>query len=272
MRFVMAFGVALVFAPPAPAQQPATTPPAIEIKTKAAEISITIDAVLKAHPGLYENCLAEGKRYAAKWRADAEAEFRVNPQDFSDGRYWSLERHYGFRSAVGRYISVLRTDATYSGGAHPNSYADTILWDRAAKKRISIRPFFNETADNGPTMTALARLARLAVAIEKMERHKSVEPDSVKPGTSPEDWLKDDDWISRGIQPSLLKIGPISLAPSTVAGRSSGFTFHYSPYAVDAYAAGPYTAFVPWAAFQKFLSPEGLALFGGTRPTDDDKW
>ena len=40
-------------------------------------------------------------------------------------------------------------------GAHPNTDVDTIIWDQAAKKRISIRPFFTETADNGPTMKAM---------------------------------------------------------------------------------------------------------------------
>ena len=48
-------------------------------------------------------------------------------------------------------------DGTYTGGAHPNTRIDTILWDRDARKRISIRPFFIETADNGPTMNAMRR-------------------------------------------------------------------------------------------------------------------
>ena len=38
------------------------------------------------------------------------------------------------------------------------------------------------------------------------------------------------------IEPKLLKIGPVSLAPSTEEGKSSGLTFHYSPYAVGSYA------------------------------------
>jgi hypothetical protein len=67
----------------------------------------------------------------------------------------------------------------------------------------------------------------------------------------------------------LLKIGPISLAPSTEPGKSAGLTFHYSPYAVGAYAEGPYTVFVPWTAFAIHLSAQGVALFGGQRPAND---
>ena len=35
-------------------------------------------------------------------------------------------------------------------------------------------------------------------------------------------------------------IGAVTLAPSTEAGRSSGLTFHYPPYAVGPYAEGEY--------------------------------
>ena len=173
---------------------------------------------------------------------------------------------------AGRYVSVLRDDGTYTGGAHPNSHSDTILWDKAQKKRISIRPFFAETADGGPTMTAMAKLVRIAVATEKLARWKDARPDDEKkdPLPSVEESVDKDEQLQRAIQPRLLKIGPISLAPSTTAGKSSGLTFHFSPYDVDAYAAGPYTVFVSWTALKPFLSPEGVAIFGGERPKSDE--
>jgi hypothetical protein len=62
----------------------------------------------------------------------------------------------------------------------------------------------------------------------------------------------------------------LTLAPSTEPGKSSGLTFHYSPYAVGAYAEGPYTAFVPWTAFRSYLSQQGTVVFGGTRPESDN--
>jgi hypothetical protein len=247
----------------------AETKPQIEIKTKAAEIGVTVDPALRKFPGLYEDNLAEGKRWAERNRAEAAKGAREEPQFFREGRRWTFERSYQLRSVVGRYISVLRDDGTYTGGAHPNSYLDTILWDSDARRRINIRPFFRETADNGPTMTALAQLARIAVAAEKVERD-AINVDIPKEKLSPEQLAKLDQFITDGIKPSLLKIGPISLAPSTETGKSSGLTFHYSPYAVGAYAEGPYTAFVPWTAFQSYLSPQGTAIFSGQRPKDDN--
>src|SRR5882757_8222046 len=153
----------LAFAIGHAAAQPAEKS-AIEIKTRAAEISVTIEKALKPFPGLAADLLAEGQRYVAKSRADADEEYKTNKAWFKDRR-WTYDRSYSFRSLVAdRYVSIIRDDGSYGGGAHPNSRADTILWDKAAKKRISIRPFFNEMADNGATMTALAKLVRVAVA------------------------------------------------------------------------------------------------------------
>ena len=71
------------------------------------------------------------------------------------------------RFALGRG-PLVRSDSWFDGGAHPNQHADTILWDDVAHKRTNIRALFTETADNGPTMTALAQAAKLAVATAKL--------------------------------------------------------------------------------------------------------
>jgi len=246
----------------------AETGPQIEFNSKAVRISVTIVPELRKHPGLFDNLLAEGKRNAETNRAEAAKELHDNPGFFTDGREWYFHRNYTLRSEAGRYVSVLRLDETFSGGAHPNSYVDTILWDREGRRRTNIRAFFRETADNGPTMTALARLARLAVAAAKLAK-MSEDEEERKLGLTPQQYLERDPQITQGIAPVLLKIGPISLTPSTERGKSAGLNFHYSPYAVGSYAEGPYTVAVPWTAFREHLSPQGVAIFGGQRPADD---
>jgi hypothetical protein len=204
--------------------------PDFSIKTKWVEASVILDAKIKSDPALAANCLAEGKAWAAKNRADA---------------------------AVGgrRYVSIVRADYEYTGGAHPNSSSNTILWDRSAGKRISIRAFFTETADNGPTLKAMQQGIVTSLKAEKKKRGAE--------GL--------DDGAIEGIEPKLLKIGPVSLAPSTEEGKSSGLTFHYSPYTVGSYAEGGYVAFVPWEALKPYLTPEGSKIFGGARPKGDDE-
>jgi hypothetical protein len=244
--------VACFAAATAPAAEPK---PDAAIKNKIIDAGVFLDEKIKADPALAADCLAEGRKWMDKNTAEAEAARKQDPVMFRDGA-WAFERKYTVRSVVdGHYASILRDDYMNTGGAHPNSDVDTILWDASAKKRISIRPFFTETADSGPTMKAMLKGVIASLNVEKKKRDSSE--------TATAEWYK-------GLEPKLLKIGAVTLAPSTEAGKSSGLTFHYPPYAVGPYVEGQYVAFVPWEALKPYLTPEGARIFGGARPKGDD--
>jgi hypothetical protein len=227
--------------------------PDFTLKSKAAEITVSLDADLKANQPLADNLLTEGKRWAQKNLADANKEFKKSPELFREGQAWSLERSYQTQSVVaGHYVSVTRTDYMDTGGAHPNTDINTIIWDNTAKKQISIRPFFKETADNGPTMKAIFEAVIVSLRAAKKER----------------DAYTTDEDIKNFIEPTLLKIGAVTFAPSTDAGKSSGLIFDYPADAVGSHAEGPYDAFVPWDVLKPYLSAEGTSVFGGSRPVD----
>ncbi|MDE2244040.1 MAG: DUF3298 domain-containing protein [Bradyrhizobium sp.] len=240
-----------------PATAPAADPkPDATIKNKNIEASVFISDSIKADPALAADCLADGKKWIDKQAADADSYRKTDPQMFRDGG-WNYERKYDIRSVVAdRYVSILRSDYVDAHAAHPNTDVNTILWDRTAQKRISIRPFFTETADNCPTMQAILKAVIASLKIEKKKR------DATETATS--------EWF-RSLEPKLLKIGAVTLAPSTVSGKSSGLTFHYPPYAVGPYAEGEYVAFVPWETLKPYLSPEGASIFAGARPKGDDR-
>jgi hypothetical protein len=224
------------------------------IKTKSIEARVLLDDKIKAAPTLAADCLAEGRKWLDKNAAEAAASRKEDPQFFKEGG-WDFERKYAVRSVVAdRYVSILRNDYMDTHGAHPNSDVNTVLWDRAENKRISIRPFFTETADNGPAMKAMVQAVIASLKIEKKKRGAGE--------TATDEWFKE-------LAPSLLKIGAVTLAPSTDAGKSSGLTFHYPPYAVGPYAEGEYVAFVPWEALKPYLTAEGTRIFGGARPKSD---
>jgi len=230
--------------------------PDAKIKTKAMEASVYLDDKIKSDSLLAADCLAEGKKWMNTSAAEAAADLKEDPESFNDRGPWEYARNYAMRSVVGgRYVSIIRSDDIDTHGAHPNHTGDTILWDKAENKRISIRPFFTETADNGPTMTAMRKAVIASLTVEKKKR--GLDDDSL------EDWFKN-------IEAKLLKIGAVTLAPSTEVGKSSGLTFHYPPYAVGAYSEGQYVAFVPWKALQPFLAAEGSRIFGGARPKSDE--
>jgi uncharacterized protein YndB with AHSA1/START domain len=238
----------------APSAFAADPKPDATVKTKAIEASVFLDAEIKADPALAADCLAEGKAWMEKNAADAAAELKQDPQFFHDGG-WTFERKYSVRSVVAdRYVSLVRDDYMDTHGAHPNTDVNTILWDTSDKKRISIRPFFTETADSGPTMKAILQSVIASLKAEKKKRGTSE--------TATAEWFK-------GLEPKLLKIGAVTLAPSTEAGKSSGLTFHYPPYAVGPYVEGQYVAFVPWETLKPYLTPEGTRIFGGARPKAD---
>jgi hypothetical protein len=233
----------------------AESKPDAAIKTKAVDASVFLDDKIKADPALPADCLAEGKQWIEKNATEAEVSRKEDPVLFRNGG-WTFERKYTSRSLVdGRYVSIVKSDYMDSGGAHPNSDVDTILWDAAAKKRISIRPYFTETADNGPTMEAMLKGVIASLNIEKKK------PDAGDTATA--EWYKD-------LEPKLLKIGAVTLAPSTETGKSSGLTFHYPPHAVGPNTEGEYVAFVPWQSLKPYLTPEGIKIFGGVRPKGDD--
>jgi hypothetical protein len=229
--------------------------PDATIKNKTVEASVFLGDNVKADPALAADCLAEGKKWIAKQAADAANQRKTDPQMFRDGG-WNYERKYDIRSLVAdRYVSIQRSDYVDAHAAHPNTDVNTILWDRTSQKRISIRPFFTETADNGPTMQAILKALIASLTIEKKKR------DATETATT--EWFK-------GLEPKLLKIGAVTLAPSTEPGKSSGLTFHYPPYAVGPYAEGEYVAFVRWEILKPYLSAEGSSIFAGARPTGDD--
>jgi hypothetical protein len=249
-RALFLAGALIVIVSPVPAGEPK---PDATLKGKGFEGSIYLDDKVKSDPALAADSLAEGRKWLAKNAAEAEKERKQEPELFRD-RPWTFERRYNFRSLVdGRYVSIIRGDYEYTGGAHPNSSSDTILWDRSEGKRISIRRFFTETADNGPALKAMRHGVVASLKAEKKKRGaEGLDAGAIE-----------------AIEAKLLKIGPIALTPSTVEGKSSGLSFYYAPYAVGSYAEGEYIAFVPWETLKPYLSPEGAKIFGGARPKGD---
>jgi hypothetical protein len=244
-------GALIVLASPLSANEPK---PDAARKNKTFDGQVYLDDKVRADPALAADSLAEGRKWIDKGAAEAESERKQDPQLFRD-RGWTFERRYNFRSLVdGHYVSIVRNDYIDTGGAHPNSDVNTILWDQAAKKRISIRPFFTETADDGPTLKAMLKAVIASLNAEKKKRDASE--------TATAEWYKE-------LKPTLLKIGAVTLAPSTESGKGSGLTFHYPPYAVGPYAEGEYVAFVPWETLKPYLSPAGAKIFGGARPKGD---
>ncbi len=54
-------------------------------------------------------------------RAGADSGRHDDPGAFRDGMKWSYDRGYSLRSAIGYYVSVVRSDDTFEGGRIPTT-------------------------------------------------------------------------------------------------------------------------------------------------------
>lgn len=246
------FAAALLALPLAPARADDDTA-IFTANTQYVEVDVRIDNRLKAFPPLYELLFAEGKKFGVESKEDTAAQWRDDKSVFR-GLAYNFSRGYRLRAAAGKYVSVIVDESEFTGGAHPNHGSTTILWDRERKVRADFKTLFKDTADGSADMQALSKLVLDALAAEKKARDIPFEMSDM--------WFKD--W-----KPEFKLFGEPSLAPSTEAGKSSGVTFHFSPYEVGAYAEGDYVAFIPASALMPLLTPEAQRLFGGARPDSD---
>jgi hypothetical protein len=230
--------------------------PILVVKTPYVEIEVSIAKELCAYPALYATLLADGKKYVDQNRKEAHDAWLADRPSFRD-HPWTFDRSYRLRAAASPYVSVFIDSGEYTGGAHPNSVGDTLLWDNGQYRRADMQTLFRETAKDGPTAAALAKLVRDAVIAEKKKRD------------IPMDDPASDIWLEP-IKPDFSTLGAPGLAPSTVSGHASGMTFHFSPYGVGAYVEGSYTLFVPFAALDPYLTDDAKKIFAGERPKSDE--
>lgn len=229
-------------APAATVEAAASGPLAYESATPYAKVSLTLPEAIRTQPALYtalyRDEVAKLKEYAEGAQADrTEAGARPDMPPYEKTIF------YGDPVETGRLFSAMRTDFDYSGGAHPNTVATALLWDKTEQRRIAVADLFVKGAD----LTALERSLCAAVNTAKKAR----------PGSAP--LTADGDMWSC---PKLKDVAVV-LAPGAGAGKAGGLTFLLDAYAVGPYAEGPYYITLPTPAFQGLLAPAYAAEFAG---------
>jgi hypothetical protein len=224
------------------AEAAATGPLKYESATPYAKVSLTLPEAIKTQPELYASLYRQEVADLAKYAEGAQADRTEAGGDSAMGPY-EKTIVYGDPVQTGRLFSAMRTDFDYSGGAHPNTVATALLWDKTEKRRITPADLFAKGADT----TALERSLCAAVNTAKKAR----------PGAQPIS-TKADTWSC----PKLKDVALV-LAPGATAGKAGGLTFLLDAYAVGPYAEGPYYITLPASAFQTLLAPAYAAEFSG---------
>lgn len=224
------------------AEAAATGPLKYESATPYAKVSLTLPEAIKTQPELYASLYRQEVSDLAKYAEGAQADRTEAGGDSAMGPY-EKTIVYGDAVQTGRLFSAMRTDFDYSGGAHPNTVATALLWDKTEKRRITPGDLFAKGADT----TALERSLCAAVNTAKKAR----------PGAQPIS-TKADTWSC----PKLKDVALV-LAPGATAGKAGGLTFLLDAYAVGPYAEGSYYITLPASAFQSLLAPAYAAEFSG---------
>ena len=209
--------------------------------TPYAKTSLTLPEAIKTQPELYAALYRQEVADLAKYAEGAQADRTEAGGESAMGPY-EKTIVYGDPVQTGRLFSAMRTDFDYSGGAHPNTVATALLWDKTEKRRISPADLFAKGAD----LSSLERALCDAVNTAKKARPGAV---PIKVG---------DMWAC----PKLKDLA-IVLAPGDAPGKAGGLTFLLDAYAVGPYAEGPYYLTLPASAFQTLLAPAYASEFGG---------
>lgn len=248
-----AFALALTALVLAPARADDNDTAIYSANKEYVEVDVRADNRLKAFPQLYKMIVHEGEKFGRDNEEAAAEQWREDKTVFR-GIPYNYNLAYRLRAAAGKYVSVIVDESEYTGGAHPNHGSTTLLWDRDKEERADFKTLFKDPASGSADMRKLSKLILDALAAEKKKRDVPFDLTDM--------WFKD--WKA-----DFENFGQPSLAPSTEAGKTSGVTFHFSPYEVGAYAEGDYVAFIPAAALKPLLTPEAQKLFGGERTKED---
>ncbi|MFA4891986.1 DUF3298 domain-containing protein [Brevundimonas sp.] len=231
-------GVAAVVTPAA-----AAAPMAFESKTPWADVRLTLPDAVRAQTDLHARLYAEEVRRLRQFTEGAQGELTEAGADADRPKY---QKTITITAAAetGKLLSLKRTDFDYSGGAHPNTLMDGLLWDKALKRRVGIADLFGKGTD----LTALDQALCSAINTAKRARV----PDGAGVTLGGKDFS-----CPRAADT------PFVLTPGDTPGKAAGLTFLIGPYQVGPYVEGAYEIAIPAAVFRSLLAVAYSGEFGG---------
>jgi len=146
-------------------------------------------------------------------------------------KYEMIVQYKTRTAAHGRLISVKLHTMVYSGGAHPNNWPETWVFDLTDGHRLTLAYVFGNVNE---ALIAIAPGVRESLRASLGEM---VLDDMLLPGTMPTQENFRDFIIT-----------------------DTGLTFFFAPYQVAPYAAGEQAVAVPWEQCRPFLAPSFAAL------------
>ena len=229
----------------APIVAPATAaaPMSFDSETPYANVKLTLPDAIKSQPDLHASLYASEVRTLRQFIEGAQGE-RTEAGFDEDRPPYEKSVTITAAGETSGLLSLKRVDFDYSGGAHPNTLASGLLWDKTAKRQIAGSALFRAGAD----MTALDRALCAGLNTAKTAR---------SPGSAPVT-LTGSDWSCPRASAT-----PFVLTGGSVPDKEAGLTFLVGPYQIGPYSDGAYEIALPASTFRALLAPQWAGEFAG---------
>ncbi|HTK36629.1 MAG TPA: DUF3298 domain-containing protein [Caulobacteraceae bacterium] len=226
---------------PAPAAAPAALPPlSFRQNTPDAEVALTLPAAVAKVPALYTKLYSDGRNSLRAFADGAKGDLEEQRATGETVRPYRQSLDYRLSAETPRLMGLQVSGREDTGGAEPTNSLRGLIWDKAAGKEIQARDLFARDAD----LTAADRALCDAIHAAKKARSGDAELNGDLKAC-----------------PKLTAV-PLTLAPSTVAGRAGGLLALFSPFQLGDAGAG-YRIAIPLETIRSALAPAYAAEFAG---------
>ena len=151
-----------------------------------------------------------------------------------DINFWTLSMDYQEFKHGSNLISLLFTTSTYTGGAHPNSDLQSFTFDVKAGKQITQDDLFIKGSNPWPTIDQMVEQSLTTQLTQAFNAPMTDDlTQMMKSGT--------------GTDPQNYQVFVID---------GDSLVFHFPPYQVAPYVAGPQSVSIPLSSLSTFINPD----------------
>jgi len=184
--------------------------------------------------------LEQARAFAQEAKDEGSEYFRAHDYE----TIWSMQ------GGAEPLISLQSSAYTDTGGAHPNSFIQGLIYDTGAREQLAPMDIFASAEE---AYAVLKPLLAETLTDEKLERYGEPMDDG---GVIYAELMETLPPVEEGFTNAVL-------LPSTEDGKLGGMLFIFPPYAIGPYVEGGYEAVVAQADIHAALKPDYQPLFSG---------
>lgn len=163
----------------------------------------------------------------------------------------TLQLDFTTAAETAAFTSVRETGDVDTGGAHPAPVEGTFVYDRKARRMVTLDDLFAQPDAARQALAAFARGVLARRLLSDMQKPGGASASEVR------NWYTNmQQMLDYGTKPSKVNFSLFVVrAGASVDAPSPGLTLVFPPYQVAPYAAGTQTVDVPASVFARFLTP-----------------